>query len=116
MHALRVDRSSAATPEVSAMKLRSRILFRTLVGCTVLSLAGLTAHLSRAPAQQAGKGQEHLAYDQPAFKAKSKDLKPMFQGELQPDKKLLDLAAQHYAYRLTHTQLQDKKDEMHKLR
>src|SRR5437588_9040050 len=59
------------------------------------SLAGLTAYLSQAPAQQAGKGQEHLAYDEPAFKTKSKDLKFMFQGELQPDKKLLDLAAQH---------------------
>src|SRR5438094_10542798 len=103
MHSLRVDRSSAATPEVSTMKRYSRVLFRTLVCCTVLSLAGLTAYLSQAPAQQAGKGQEHLAYDEPAFKTKSKDLKFMFQGEMPPDKKLLDLAAQHYAYRLTHT-------------
>src|SRR5262249_49738618 len=97
------------------MTFRSRVAFRMLFCFTVLGLAGLTAELSRAPAQQAGKGQEHLTYDEAAYKAKRTELKQMFEGGAAADKKVLDLAAQYYAYRLTDTLLQGKKDQMHKL-
>src|SRR5262249_14286227 len=68
--------------------------------------------LTRAPAQQAGKGQERLTYDEKEYRSRSKDIRGMLQGEVSVDKKLLDLAAQHYAYRLTSTQLQNKKGDM----
>jgi hypothetical protein len=67
------------------------------------------------PAQQAGKGQERLLYDEKAYKSKLPDIKSMFQGDLPADKKTLDLAAQHYVYRLTWTELQSKQGEMPKL-
>jgi hypothetical protein len=96
------------------MMLRNRFLLRFLAAFTVLALL-LSAHLVRTTAQQAGKGQERLVYDEKTYKERSKEIKSMFQGEASPDKKLLDLAAQHYAYRLTMTDLQNKKGMMPQL-
>src|SRR5262245_66172561 len=98
------------------MTFRSRVVFRVVICFTVLGLAGLMAGLSRAPAQQGGKGQEHLPYDEAAaaYKAKRTEIKQMFEGALAADKKVLDLAAKYYAYRLTDTLLQGKKEQMHK--
>lgn len=97
------------------MMLRNRFLSRVTVGGAFLGVIWLAAQLSLAPAQQAGKGQERLNYDEKAYIARAKDVKTMFQGILPADKKALDLAAQHYAYRLTLTEEQSKKDRMHLL-
>jgi hypothetical protein len=96
------------------MMLRNRFLLRFLAAFTVLALL-LSAHLVRTAAQQAGKGQERLIYDEKTYKDKSKDIRGMLQGDMSADKKLLDLAAQHFAYRLTMTDLQNKKGMMPQL-
>ncbi|HMF13740.1 MAG TPA: hypothetical protein VKE94_15585 [Gemmataceae bacterium] len=95
------------------MMLRNYFQSRVVVAGAFLGVAWLAAELSHAPAQQAGKGQERLNYEEKAYLAKANDIKQMLAGSMPADKKVLDLAAQRYAYRLTLTELQNKKDEMH---
>jgi hypothetical protein len=111
----RASNPCAAASEVYPMALRNRFGVRFLACCAFLGAGVLVAETNRAPAQQAGKGQERLTYDERAYKNKAKEIRDMLKGEQQPDKQALDLAAQHYAYRLTLTELQNKKDQMHRL-
>jgi len=94
------------------MTIRNRLLSRTLASFAFLGALWVTAELSRVPAQQGGKGQERLNYDEKAYTARLQDIRAMFKGEAPADKNTMDLAAQHYAYRLTLTDLQNKKDKM----
>jgi hypothetical protein len=111
----RVVVARAAASEESSMTLRYRVLSRTLTCFAFFGIVLLAAELSRVPAQQAGKGQERLLADEKGYTAKARDIKDMFAGALPADKKVLDLAAQYYAYRLTLTEKQSKKDQMHLL-
>lgn len=94
------------------MTLRNRLLSRLLACSLFLGAVATLAEMARVPAQQAGRGQERLNYDEKGYKSKARDIKSMFLGEQPADKKALDLAAQQYAYRLTWTELQGKQGEM----
>jgi hypothetical protein len=117
-HFMRTSRAGnpcAIVSEAYPMTLRNRFGARFLACCAFLGLVALTAGINRAAAQQAGKAQERLTYDEKAYKNKAKEIKDMLRGDQAADKQALDLAAQYYAYRLTLTELQIQKDKMHQL-
>jgi hypothetical protein len=90
----------------------TRLLSRLTVLAALVGTVLIPSVMNRVPAQQAGKGQERLLYEEKDYKAKLPDIKAMFQGDMPADKKTLDLAAQHFAYRLTWTDLQIKHGQM----
>jgi hypothetical protein len=97
------------------MMFRTRCLARFGITAVFAGALVVTAAMGPLPAQQAGKGQERLLFDEKAYKEKAQDIKSMLAGDGAADKKTLDLAAQFYAYRLTWTDLQGKQKEMPRL-
>jgi hypothetical protein len=100
------------TNEVCSMSFRTCFVPRLAVSVAFAGVLFLAAGLNRVPAQQAGKGQERLLYDEKLYSSKKGEINSMFQGEVAADKNTLDLAAQHFAYRLTLTDMQSKQSKM----